>query len=136
MEDAGGLIGFVVVIGIIVAVIYFVAQRAGGGGESPSDLPMTLQKGFQSFSEEDKMTFWLQYKKKRRGLVPMLLLAVFFPIQLFFLGKLGLGIAFWLTGGGFGIWYVIEWFVTPKRVRDYNEEIALQIGRDLKLFAS
>lgn len=54
----------------------------------------------------------------------MVLLSIFFPIQLFLVGKIGLGILFWLTGGGLGVWYVIEWFLTPGRVRDYNARVA------------
>jgi len=65
----------------------------------------------------------------------MVLLAIFFPIQLFFVGKVGLGVAFLLTAGGCGLWWIVEIFLSPKRVRDYNEEISLQIARDLKFFA-
>lgn len=54
----------------------------------------------------------------------MMALAILFPIQLFFLGKVFLGILFWITGGGLGVWYVIEWFLTPKRVYDYNTRVA------------
>ncbi len=62
----------------------------------------------------------------------MLLLAILFPIQLFFLGRIVLGILFLLTAGGFGVWYVIEWFLTPGRVRKYNQSLALQIVQDLQ----
>ena len=54
----------------------------------------------------------------------MVALAILFPIQLFFLGRVLLGILFLLTGGGLGIWYIIEWFLTPGRVRDYNTKVA------------
>lgn len=57
----------------------------------------------------------------------MMALAILFPIQLFFLGKIGLGVAFLVTGGGFGVWYVIEWFLTPGRVRDFNANVANEI---------
>lgn len=35
-----------------------------------------------------------------------------------------LGILFLITGGGVGVWYVVEWFLTPGRVRDYNARVA------------
>ena len=63
---------------------------------------------------------------------PLVLLAVFFPIQLFIFGKLGLGIIFWLTGGGLMIWRLIEIFLTPTRVQRYNEDLSIEIVRDIK----
>lgn len=54
----------------------------------------------------------------------MIALAIVFPIQLFFLGKPLLGILFLITGGGFGVWYVVEWFLTPGRVHEYNAKVA------------
>jgi hypothetical protein len=63
----------------------------------------------------------------------LIILAIFFPIQLFLLGKTGLGVAFWLTGGGTGIWWIIEIIMTNKRVQEYNENVATTIMRDLKI---
>ena len=36
------------------------------------------------------------------------LLAIFLPVHRFYVGKIGTGILFWLTAGGFGIWYIID----------------------------
>lgn len=35
-------------------------------------------------------------------------LAIFLPVHRFYVGKIGTGILFWLTAGGFGIWYIID----------------------------
>ncbi len=133
MEDALPFLLVVAVIGLGIA--YFVNRSESQGELSTKDLPPVLQRAFASFSEEDKLTYWSQYKKKKRSMAAMVILAVLFPVQLFLLNKVGLGIIFWITGGGFGVWYVVEWFLTPKRVREYNEEVGLQIARDLKFFA-
>jgi hypothetical protein len=82
--------------------------------------------GFQALSEEQKQAFTTAYAARRRSMPLMIALAILFPIQLFFLGKIVLGILFLLTGGGLGIWYIIEWFVTPSRVRDYNTRVAAE----------
>jgi hypothetical protein len=63
----------------------------------------------------------------------MLVLAILFPIQLFFLNKTGLGIAYWLTAGGCGIWWVIEIVLATKRTREFNDDIAKAIIRDMKI---
>lgn len=43
-----------------------------------------------------------------RSWIATLLLAIFFPVHRFYVGKIGTGILFWLTAGGFGIWYIID----------------------------
>ncbi|MFZ0013327.1 MAG: TM2 domain-containing protein [Acidimicrobiia bacterium] len=92
----------------------------------PDDLPPVAAAGFQAMSEEERQAFITSYSGRRRSMPLMIALAILFPIQLFFLGRIGLGILFLLTGGGFGVWYVIEWFVTPSRVRDYNTRVATE----------
>lgn len=90
----------------------------------PNDLPPPAIAGYQELSPDQQAAFSAHYTSRKRNTALMLLLAIFFPIQLFLLGKIGLGILFWLTAGGFGVWYVIEWFLTPGRVRDYNARVA------------
>jgi len=93
----------------------------------PIDLPPAASPAFQDLTEEQKLAFAAEYGRRKRSLAVMMVLAILFPIQLFFLGRIGLAVLFLLTGGGLGIWYVIEWFLTPGRVRDYNTGIASEI---------
>jgi hypothetical protein len=93
----------------------------------PIDLPPSAGPAFQDLTEEQKLAFVAEYGMRKRSLAVMMVLAILFPIQLFFLGRIGLAVLFLLSGGGFGIWYVIEWFLTPGRVRDYNTAVASEI---------
>lgn len=43
-----------------------------------------------------------------RSWIVTLLLAIFLPFHRFYVGKIWTGILYWLTAGGFGIWYVID----------------------------
>lgn len=43
-----------------------------------------------------------------RSWIAALLLAIFFPVHRFYVGKIGTGILYWITAGGLGIWYVID----------------------------
>lgn len=94
---------------------------------SSMDIPGLARPGFEALSDEQKAKSVAGYNLRRRNAFLMLVLALVFPIQLFFLGKIGLGILFLITGGGFGVWYVVEWFLTPGRVRAYNTVIAMEV---------
>ena len=43
-----------------------------------------------------------------RSWVVTLLLAIFLPVHRFYVGKVGTGLLYWLTVGGFGIWYIVD----------------------------
>ena len=97
---------------------------------------MAVEPFFKELAEEQQMWFLSEYRWRSRSVGAMMALAILFPIQLFFLGKVGLGVVFWLTSGGFFIWYIVELFLTPGRVRNYNEEMALGLVRYLKATGS
>ena len=43
-----------------------------------------------------------------RSWLVTLLLAIFLPFHRLYVGKIWTGILYWLTAGGFGIWYIID----------------------------
>lgn len=92
-----------------------------------SDIPPEAISAFQALTDEQKGRFNVEFNTRKRSMPFMVALSILFPIQLFFLGQVLLGILFLITGGGFGVWYVIEWFLTPGRVRDYNTRVANDI---------
>ena len=71
--------------------------------------------------------FWMQFAPQSKDPGTIVLLSIFFPIQFFLLGKTGLGIAFLLTSGGCGIWWLVEIFTANGRAIAYNDEIAQRI---------
>jgi len=96
-------------------------------------LPSMVKTSLSKLPVDQQGQFADEYKRKMKNKTLMIVLAIFFPIQLFLLNKVGLGIAFILTGGGIGIWWIIEIFMTSKRVDEFNEELATKIMRDLKI---
>lgn len=99
------------------------------------NLPIMLKEPLSKMPEEKQSIFVEEFKKRSKSVAIMTILAVLFPIQLFLLGKTGLGIAYWITFGGSGIWWLIEIFLTPKRVKEYNADVGTQILRDMKLMS-
>lgn len=56
------------------------------------------------------------------------LLFLFLGYSYGYLGKIGLQILFYCTLGGFGIWAFIRLFTLSGDIKNYNRNIALQIG--------
>ena len=99
------------------------------------DFSPLVQNALAKMTDDQRLAFDSEYTARKRSLGAMMALALLFPIQLFFFGKVGLGILFWVTAWGFGIWWIIEVFMTPTRLREHNAAIATSIARDTRLMA-
>ncbi len=62
---------------------------------------------------------FIQYKDPTTSLIISVIIGEF-GIDRFFIGDIGLGIAKLLTCGGFGIWYIVDWFLIMGATRDRN----------------
>lgn len=98
-----------------------------------SVLSPSIKQALASMSDEAQSSFEDEYSRKSKSATLMVILAIFFPIQLFLLGKTGLGVAFLLTAGGVWVWWIVEIFLASGRTREYNQDIASQIVRDMKI---
>ncbi len=96
-------------------------------------LPSTIKQALASMSDAQQEMFEEEYKRKMKPPMKMQLLAIFFPIQHFLMDKAGTGVFFWLTCGGGTIWWMIDMFAIGGRVRNFNEEIARNLVRDMKI---
>ena len=96
-----------------------------------SELPHGLLEALKRMPQGMRRAFFVEYRQRRRGVALPLALAVFFPVQLFFLGRWLLGLAFWISLGGLGFWWVAEILLTPARVRAYNLSQAYAILGDI-----
>lgn len=102
--------------------------------ESVSDeLPSTVKTALAKLQTNEQQQFEEEYLRKRRNPIIMLLLALFFPIQHFLEGKIGMGILFLMTLGGLGIWYIIDAVMIWGRTKSHNEETSKSILRDMKV---
>jgi TM2 domain-containing membrane protein YozV len=56
----------------------------------------------------------------------------FFFLHYFYFGRIGLGVLFILTGGGFLIWWLIDAYRTQAMVKEHNRDAAIETLRNLK----
>ena len=96
-------------------------------------LPTLVKSALSKMSPEEQMMFQEEFQRKSKSTGFMVFLAIFFPIHFFLLGKAGLGLIYWFTWGGCFIWYFVEWFLTPARVREYNDDVAFKVMTDIKI---
>ena len=99
-------------------------------------LSFMMQNSVSQLPERQQELFWTQFASQSKNPTTMTLLAIFFPIHFFLLGKIGMGIAYYITGGGLGIWYIVELFLASGRAIAYNDELAQRILMMVKMSTS
>lgn len=96
---------------------------------APSIVKLSLSK----MSEEKQSMFVEEFKRKKKSLgLAYFFLIICLGMPYGYLGKWGLQIVYWLTGMGGFLWFFYLLFALPGLVRDYNQDVASQIVRDLK----
>ena len=99
------------------------------------NFPPVVQAALAKMDDQQRLTFESEYNRRKKSKGLMVFLAIVFPIQLILLGRPGLWFAYLFTGGGLGIWWIVEWFLTPGRVDRINGELATDIARDIKIMS-
>ena len=95
-------------------------------------LSPTVAMAIGNMTPDQRDIFDYEYRKKKRSLGAMMALAILFPIHFFFLDKTGLGIAYLLTMGFFFIGWIVFIFLTPGMVREYNDDKANEVIRNIR----
>jgi len=77
-----------------------------------------------------------EYKRNIKSLgIAYLFMFFILGMHYGYIKKWGLQFVFWLTGGGFIIWFLIDIFRLPSIIRDYNKDKAIETMRNLKATA-
>lgn len=96
-------------------------------------LPAMVKTELAKMPEEKQAQFVEEYKRKKKSVgLAYFFLLICLGMPYGYLGKWGLQIVYWLTGGGFAIWMIILIFTLAGNVRDYNKDVALEVMRNMK----
>jgi len=90
-------------------------------------LPRTVREELPTLSKEAQQKFMELYAMRTKKLLVAYLLLVVYGLHYVYLEETSTGIWFWFTVGGFGIWWIINFFIVPGMVKTYNSIAALKI---------
>lgn len=97
------------------------------------NLPSMVKNELSRLSAQKQEEFVEEYTRKSKSVgLGYLFLIVIFASHYGYLKKWGLQIVFWLTGGGFVIWWFIDLFRIGGLVKNYNKDVATDVMRNLK----
>ena len=100
-------------------------------------LPSMVKNELAKLSAQKQEEFVEEYKRKAKSVgIAYLFLIVILAMHYGYLRKWGLQIVFWLTGGGFFIWWLIDLFRLVGLVKNYNKDVATDTMRNLKAMSS
>lgn len=91
------------------------------------------QKKYRDLNSEQQRIFIGEFERRKKSVGVAYLLWILGGWYYAYLKKLGWLILFLLTAGGLFIWAIIDLFRIPKLVEDYNNDLALEILRDISI---
>ena len=80
----------------------------------------------------NQQAFLIEFKKKMMSPFFVSVLAAV-GLHYFYLGKWLLGILFYVTSGGFIIWWLVDQFRIRGMVREYNQTVAISVLKDIQI---
>jgi len=102
-----------------------------------NSISLMVKNEFNKMSLENQEEFVDEFKRRKKSLFWAYMFLLFiFHMHYGYLNKWGLQIVYWLTGGGFLIWWFIDWFRLPSLVRNYNKDIATDIMKNIKAISA
>jgi hypothetical protein len=93
---------------------------------------LELSQMTKDLDDTKKMIFNQQYQSEKKDVGTVVILAIF-CFDRFWLGDIGMGILKYLTGGGCGIWWLIDLFTAKNRCDNYNRQKAVELLQVIRL---
>lgn len=119
------ILAVVAVVAYVFYQAYLAAKLETSESRTIKSLPPSIQQVVASMDPQSQNTFFNEYlKKRKRKSVGWILWLIPITWHYLYVGRAGLQFAFWFTGGGFGIWWLVDLFRMPSIIRSKNEAIA------------
>ncbi len=90
-------------------------------------MPVSLRPMFASLEPATQIAVKADYDRRAKSLVIAYTAWLFMGWHYLYLRRVGLQFAFWLTLGGFAVWWLIDAFRLPGIVRSMNEDVAREL---------
>lgn len=88
-----------------------------------NNLPSMIRNELSKMSAQKQEEFVEEYKRKAKSVgISYLFILLIFGMHYGYLKNWGLQLVYWITLGGFGIWFIIDLFRLPGLVKDYNKD--------------
>jgi hypothetical protein len=94
--------------------------------------PLLVRQGLAKLAPADQQAFLEEYRRREKSTRVGLLLCFLLGCHYIYLREWGSQFLFWLTGGGLLIWWLVDLFRVSGMVRDYNNDVAVDVYLNLK----
>jgi hypothetical protein len=98
-------------------------------------IPDAVYDKLATMSEINQQAFLSEFKRRSKSPNLACLLWLFFGLHYAYVGKWWVQILFWMTMGGFFIWWAIDLFRLHSLIREHNKTLALTVLRDIQVLA-
>ncbi|MDT8341165.1 MAG: TM2 domain-containing protein [Longimicrobiales bacterium] len=95
-------------------------------------LPAVVRNNLAGLPASRQEEFMEEYSRRAKGAAPAYILWLLLGFHYVYLRRWGLQFLFWITGGGFLIWWVVDLFRVPGMVRNYNKDTATDVMRTIR----
>lgn len=95
-------------------------------------LPAMVRNELTKLPAQRQEEFVEEYSRKARQAPIAYILWLCLGWHYMYQKKWGLQVVFWLTLGGFFVWWLVDAFRIPAMIRDYNKDVAVDTLRNLK----
>lgn len=96
-------------------------------------LPSMVERNLSAMSEEAQEQFWEEYNRNAKSGFTIFVCWLLLGWHYAYLGKWGVQLLFWLTGGGFLIWLFLDFFRIWGMVSEYNKTAAIEALKNVKV---
>lgn len=98
-------------------------------------LPLLVIEQLTKLDNTQQLLFEQEFKKKAKSLVVAYLCCFLLGFHYIYLKKNATQFLFWVTAGGCGFWTIYDLIRMSKLVKDYNEDVAIDIITTVKVLS-